>query len=527
MVREMLGVSLVGSLLDAILALGYVGVLLWLDASLAVVAVVIFAGQLAVVLRLAARIRRQHREELLASADADSLIVDAIAGIASIRTSAAEGTVLGKWSGFVNRRLDVATRRSRATAVMAAVTTTGELAAPIVFLFVAASSATSPSAAIGLAALAGAVLAPLTNLSLRFVTLAELGPLLEPMLDVMTAPREASATSRPTGVPSMVAPVPPWPVEPDGASSAAPPFRGEVELVNAGFRYDIRSPFVFRGLDVRIQPGMKVAVVGASGCGKSTLISALTGLHPLTEGRLLLDGMDISMLDLPSVRRQIGVVLQDPYLGLGTIPEAITLGRGQASDDQVFRAAGMAAVHDDIVSMPLGYSTPIAEGGRGVSRRSAATDRAGPGTHRQPVGADPRRGHERPGRVGRECDRGGPSRPANDQNRDCPSPFDGRRCRSGPGHARRPVRRGRTARVVAPAWWPLRRDGGPAGQSVGGARPGGVAPSDAHRVAGRPIPRPAPHRRPGASDAGRSHRQGADRSATSARREPFRRRRCW
>jgi len=367
MVREMLGVSLVGSLLDTVLALGYVVVLLCLDPFLAGVAMVIFAFQLAAVLRLAARIRRQHREELLASADADSLIVDAIGGIASIRTSAAEATILGKWSGFVDRRLDVATRRSRTTAVMAAVTTTGEMGAPILFLFVAAASATSPGAAIGLAALAGAVLAPLTSLSLRFVTLAELGPLLERMLDVMSAPREGAARGRVLDCPPGAVGELSAAASPGRPRPAATSLAGAIELDNAGFRYDIRSPFVFRGLNVRIRPGTKVAVVGASGCGKSTLISALTGLHPLTEGRLLLDGKDIGMLDLPSVRRQIGVVLQDPYLGIGTIRDAITLGRQQAVDEEIFRAAQIAAVHEEIMSMPLGYSTPIAEGGRGVS----------------------------------------------------------------------------------------------------------------------------------------------------------------
>ena len=345
MVRELLGVALVGSVLDAVLATGYLTVLAWLDPLLAAVTAVALACQLVIVLTLTARARTQHREELLAGADGDSLIVDAIAGIASIRTCGAESTVLRRWAGYVELRLRAATRRSRTAAVVESVTTTSQFAAPILFLLVAAAGAASPGAALGLAALAFAVLAPLTSLSTRLIGLAELGPLLDRISDVMTAPRERGAELAPpiTGI------------------------SGRIELAGAGFRYDVRSPFVFRDLDVDVTAGMKVAVVGPSGCGKSTLLSILTGLHELTEGRVLFDGQDIASLHLPTLRRQIGVVLQDPYLGIGTLREAITLGRTDVSDEEVYRVTRVADILDEILAMPMGFETRVSEGGRGVS----------------------------------------------------------------------------------------------------------------------------------------------------------------
>ena len=345
MVRELLGVAMVGSLLDTILAAGYLTVIFWLDPLLAAVTAATLSTQLILVLLLTAKARTRHREELLAAADADSRIVDAIMGIASIRSCAAEATVLKRWSVFVERRLSAATRRSRTNAVTEAVSTTGQFGAPVLFLLVAATGATSPGAALGLAALAGAVLAPLAGLTASLVGLAELNPLLERILDTVNAPPEGGSTDR----------------------QPTPRLVGSIELINAGFRYDTRSPFVFRGLDVNITPGMKVAVIGSSGCGKSTLISALTGLHELAEGRLLFDGRDISTLELPSLRRQFGVVLQDPYLGIGTIREAITLGRADVTEEEMVRVARMAAIHDEITAMPLGYDTRVNVGGRGVS----------------------------------------------------------------------------------------------------------------------------------------------------------------
>ena len=345
MVRELLGVALVGSLLDTVLGIGYLTVLVVLNPLLAAVTAVVLGIQLAVTVALAGKSSIQRREELLAGAEADSLMVDALSGVASIRTCAAEDVVLGRWSAFVERRFDAATRRSRTAAVLEAVTTTSRFGAPVVFLLVAAMNTGSPGLALGLAALAGSVLAPLTSLSTRLISLAELNPLLERILDVENAPLERDPRT----------------------AAAAPELAGRVELVGTGFRYDIRSPFVFRGLDVAIEPGMKVAVVGTSGSGKSTLVSLLTGLHDPTEGQIRYDGHDVATMDLASLRRQIGVVLQETFLGIGTIRDAITMGRTDITDDEVERVARMAAIHNEIMAMPLGYRTHVAEGGRGVS----------------------------------------------------------------------------------------------------------------------------------------------------------------
>ena len=344
MIRELLGVALIGALLDTMLTTGYLIALAVLDPVLAAVAAVMLTIELSLTILLAGRSARLRREELLAATDADSLMVDAISGIASIRTCAAEQSVLDRWAGFVRRRLETATRRSRVASVSEAISTTSRFAGPLLFLLIAGTHATSPGAAIGLAGLAAACLAPLSSLSARLVSAADLKPMLERIVDVESA--------RPEGMPGEEAP---------GRLT------GHIELSGLGFRYDARSPFVFRGLDVTIPAGSKVAVVGSTGCGKSTLVSLLTGLHDPTEGSIRFDGLDLATLDKSAVRRQIGVVLQDPYLGLGTIREAITFGRDGFSDEDVVRAAYQAGIAEELAAMPLGLSTRVAEGGRGVS----------------------------------------------------------------------------------------------------------------------------------------------------------------
>jgi ABC-type bacteriocin/lantibiotic exporter with double-glycine peptidase domain len=122
-----------------------------------------------------------------------------------------------------------------------------------------------------------------------------------------------------------------------------------------------------RRVSLQIQPGMKVAFVGRSGSGKSTLASLLLGLYWPESGTIELDGCDLRQLDVRSVRQQMGIVTQDPYIFAGSVRENLLLNDPDAPPNRMIRAAKMACIHDDIVAMPMGYDTPIAEGGASLS----------------------------------------------------------------------------------------------------------------------------------------------------------------
>ena len=123
------------------------------------------------------------------------------------------------------------------------------------------------------------------------------------------------------------------------------------------FRYGKAGPLALRDVSLDIQPGQHVAIVGRSGAGKSTLARLLVGLYAPESGRLLYDGADLAELDLRSVRRQFGVMMQQPYLFGGSIRSNIALGDPSMPMDAVVEAATLAHIHDDIVRMPLGYDT--------------------------------------------------------------------------------------------------------------------------------------------------------------------------
>jgi ABC-type bacteriocin/lantibiotic exporter with double-glycine peptidase domain len=145
---------------------------------------------------------------------------------------------------------------------------------------------------------------------------------------------------------------------------AAGRLRGGIVVDNVSFRYgDERDPLVLRDISLSIQPGMKVALVGASGSGKSTLGKLLLGLYLPTSGRILFDGKDVANLDLEALRRRMGVVLQEPFLLTGSIRENLSLGAEGVPFARIVEAAKRAAIHDDIEKMPMGYATLVSEGG--------------------------------------------------------------------------------------------------------------------------------------------------------------------
>jgi ATP-binding cassette subfamily B protein len=141
--------------------------------------------------------------------------------------------------------------------------------------------------------------------------------------------------------------------------------QGHIVLKDAGFRYGNRA--VIRGLDLDIQPGEMIGLVGQSGSGKSTLVNLICRFYDLTEGSIQVDGVDIRHLPLGEYRRHIGLVLQEPYLFFGTIADNIAYGKPDATREEIVAAARAAHAHDFILRLPQGYDSLVGERGQGLS----------------------------------------------------------------------------------------------------------------------------------------------------------------
>jgi ABC-type multidrug transport system fused ATPase/permease subunit len=145
-----------------------------------------------------------------------------------------------------------------------------------------------------------------------------------------------------------------------------PQIRGEVEFRDVTFGYSRDLP-VLHGLNLHIKAGQTIAIVGPTGAGKSTIAGLVARFYDMQQGAVLIDGYDVCDVTQHSLRSQIGVVLQEPFLFTGTIRDNIRYGRLEASDEEVAEAARAVGVHDLIVQLPEGYETPIRERGRNLS----------------------------------------------------------------------------------------------------------------------------------------------------------------
>ena len=141
--------------------------------------------------------------------------------------------------------------------------------------------------------------------------------------------------------------------------------QGRIEVRNAGFRYGNRA--VIQDLNLAIEPGEMIGLVGHSGSGKSTLVNLICRFYDVAEGSIRLDGVDIRSLAVADFRRQIGLVLQEPFLFFGTIAENIAYGKPHATREEIVAAARAAHAHEFILRLPQGYDSIVGERGQGLS----------------------------------------------------------------------------------------------------------------------------------------------------------------
>jgi len=146
---------------------------------------------------------------------------------------------------------------------------------------------------------------------------------------------------------------------------ALPQARGEVAFENVSFRYFGSGDLVLADVSLHAEPGQVIALLGATGSGKSTIINLIPRFYDVSEGRVLVDGIDVRDVTVESLRSQIGIVFQETTLFAGTIQENIAFGRSEATMEEIVAAAQAAEAHDFIVEFPEGYETAVGE--RGVT----------------------------------------------------------------------------------------------------------------------------------------------------------------
>jgi ATP-binding cassette, subfamily B, bacterial HlyB/CyaB len=350
-IRSFLTGTALTVVLDAVFSIIYIAVMAmysWVLTLVALATVPLFAFLTIVVSPI---IRQQLRRKAERNAEAQSYLVEVMSGIQTVKAQNIELRSRWQWQERYANYVD-AGFKTVVTSTGASVTSNFlNQVSSLLVIWVGASLVLQGKLSLGqliaFRIIAGYVTAPLLRLTQLWQNFQETALSLERLGDILDSPAEVT--------------------ELDRQNIPMPSIRGAVKYENLCFRFNTNGPLQLKNINIEFQPGQFVGIVGQSGSGKSTLTKLLQRLYEPESGRIFIDDYDIAKVELYSLRRQIGMVLQDSLLFDGTVQENIALTHPDATPEEIIEAAKIAAAHNFIMSLPNGYNTRVGERGSALS----------------------------------------------------------------------------------------------------------------------------------------------------------------
>jgi ATP-binding cassette subfamily B protein len=350
-IRNFLTGTALTTVLDAAFSVIYIVVMAVYSWALTLVALVVLPIQVGLTVVGAPLFRRQFRQAAEDNAKTQSHLVEVLTGIQTVKAQNVEMVSRWKWQEMYGRYI---ARTFEKTVTGTALNETSQVLqklSQLLVLWVGAAMVLKGELTLGqliaFRIISGYVTQPLLRLSNIWQNIQELRVSFERLADVIDTPLESN--------------------QDDQAKIPLPPIQGGVEFDDVTFSFQPGQTPILKNIHLKVEPGTFVGIVGQSGSGKSTLMKLLPRLYSPNNGRVLIDGYDIDKVELYSLRRQIGIVPQDPLLFSGTVAENIALTRPDADSEEIVRAAKLASAHEFIMELPLGYSTPVGERGGALS----------------------------------------------------------------------------------------------------------------------------------------------------------------
>jgi subfamily B ATP-binding cassette protein HlyB/CyaB len=348
-IRSFLTGNSITLVLDVLFSVVFVAVMFVYSGWLTLVVVLSLPLYFLISLLITPLLRARLNESFNRGAENQAFLVETVSGIDTLKSMAVEPQITRKWdnqlaayvrASFKTQTLSTIANESVGLVGKLVTVATLWLGARLVI-----DGALSVGQLIAFNMLAGRVAQPIMRLAQLWTNFQQTGVSVQRLGDILNAQTELSQTAR----------------------SSLPPIKGHIEFDQVHFRYRADGSEVLRGISLTLQAGEVIGIVGRSGSGKSTLTRLLQRLFTPERGRVLVDGMDLALADASSLRRQIGVVMQDNLLFARSIRDNIALTDPGAPMEAVIAAAHMAGAHEFVLELPEGYDTLVGEHGASLS----------------------------------------------------------------------------------------------------------------------------------------------------------------
>ncbi|MBE5798106.1 MAG: NHLP bacteriocin export ABC transporter permease/ATPase subunit [Clostridiales bacterium] len=330
--------------LTSVFSLVYIGQIFSFAPALAVPAIVILLGSVVFSFASVWAQLHQNRRAMNAHAKLSGLVFGLFTGVQTIKLSGAEKRAFAQWARVYQEYAAASYAPPLLVKLSGLIPAVITMAGTIVFYSSAVASGVSAADYMAFNTSYGMLSGAVGSLAAIAYTMARIKPTLEMVEPILRTAPEVSGSKR-----------------------VVEKLSGAIELSNVSFRYSPDTPLIIDNLSLKIRAGQYVAIVGKTGCGKSTLMRLLLGFETPQKGAVYYDGKDIDTLDLKSLRRNIGVVMQNGRLFQGDLYSNIAVSAPGLSMEDAMKAAEAAGMGEDIRRMPMGLHTIVSEGGGGIS----------------------------------------------------------------------------------------------------------------------------------------------------------------
>ena len=348
-IRSFLTGNALTLVLDVLFSVVFIAVMFAYSVPLTLIVLVSLPLYLGLSVLVVPVLRARLNEKFARGAENQALLVETVTGIQTVKATALEPAMARRWDGQLAAYVSASFRtQALASTAHEGINLIGKLVNAAT-LWYGAHLVMDGQLTVGMFVafnmFAGRVSQPIMRMAQMWSDFQQTGISMARLGDVLNARTEV----------------------PPSTAAQLPPIRGRITLDQVTFRYRPEATPVLQSFSLDIRPGEVIGIVGRSGSGKSTLTKLVQRLYTPEQGRILVDGIDISLIDAAQLRRQVGVVLQDNLLFHRSVRENIAITDPAAPIEQVLRAAQLAGAHDFISELPEGYDTMVGEQGASLS----------------------------------------------------------------------------------------------------------------------------------------------------------------